>query len=47
MGESAQPRKRTLLIGAGEPAIADDIRDQDRRELPGLAHGQRLSAARN
>ena len=35
--QSAQPRERALLIGAGEPAIADDIRNQDRRELSGVA----------
>ena len=32
-----QPRQRAILVRAGEPAIADDIGDQDRREFPGLA----------
>ena len=36
--QAPQTRERSLLVGAGEPAVADDVRDQDRRELPGLAH---------
>ena len=38
---AAQPseaRKGPILVGTGEPAITDDIRNQDRRELSGLAH---------
>ena len=38
---AAQPpeaRKRAILVRASEPAIADDIGNQDRRELSGLAH---------
>jgi hypothetical protein len=27
------PRERALFVGAGEPALADDIRDQDRRKF--------------
>jgi hypothetical protein len=34
-----QARKGPILVCAGEPAITDDIRNQDRRELSGLAHG--------
>ena len=34
-----QPRQRAILVGAGEPAVADDIGDQDRRELPRFRHG--------
>ena len=34
-----QPRERALLVGAGEPAIADHVSDQNRRNLPGFAHG--------
>jgi hypothetical protein len=30
-------RKGPVLVGAGEPAITDDIRNQDRGELSGLA----------
>jgi hypothetical protein len=36
--EPPQARERPILVGAGEPAIPDDIRNQDRRELSGLAH---------
>src|SRR3984957_5913013 len=39
---AAQPpeaRQGAILVRARERAIADDIRDQDRRNLPGLAHG--------
>ena len=34
-----QPRQRAILVRAGEPAIADDIGDQDRRDLPRFGHG--------
>jgi hypothetical protein len=37
-----QPRKRTLLVGAGELAIAGDVGHQNRRQFPGLAHGAPL-----
>jgi hypothetical protein len=30
-------RKRAVRIGSGKPATSDDIRNQDRREFPGLA----------
>jgi hypothetical protein len=36
---AAQPpdaRQRALLVNAGEPAVADNIRDQDGRELAGI-----------
>ena len=36
---------RKHLVGASKPAVADDIGDQDRRELPGLAQ-LRLSWAK-
>ena len=36
--QTPQARKGPILVGAGEPAITDDIRNQDRRELSGLAH---------
>jgi hypothetical protein len=48
VGEIPVDRQRTLTlgdplgsavaVGAGEPAKSDDISDQDRRKLPGLAH---------
>ncbi len=34
-----EPRERSLLVGAGEPAVADDIGDQDRSDLPRFRHG--------
>ena len=33
-----QAREDAILVRACEPAVADDIRDQDRRKLSGLAH---------
>ena len=36
--QAPKARQRAVLVGAGEPAVADDIRDQDGRELSGLAH---------
>ena len=38
----AQPRQRSLLVGAGEPAVTDDIGDEDRSDLPRFRHGERL-----
>ena len=37
--QAPQARKRPLLVGAGEPTVSDDIRNQNRRELPGFRHG--------
>jgi hypothetical protein len=34
-----KPRQNAILVRSREPAIADDIRDQNRRNFPGLAHG--------
>ena len=34
-----EPRQNAILVRSREPAVADDIRDQDRRDLPGLADG--------
>ncbi len=39
--------ERMVLVRACEPATADHVRDQDRRDFPGLAHGapsERLAA---
>ena len=33
-----QPRQDAILVRAGEPAVADHIRDQDRRDFSGLTH---------
>ena len=34
-----QPRQRAILVRAREPAVADHVRDQDRRDFPGFRHG--------
>ena len=34
-----EPRQNAILVRSREPAIADNIRNQNRRNLPGLAHG--------
>jgi hypothetical protein len=36
--QRAKSGERAILVRAGEPAVANDIRDQDRRDFPGLAH---------
>ena len=36
--QTSQTRKGAILVRASEPAISDDVRDQDRRKLSGLAH---------
>ena len=33
-----QPRQRAILVRAGEPAVADHVGGQDRRELAGFTH---------
>ena len=40
--QRAQPRQRSLLVGAGEPAVANNIGDQDRSDLPRFRHWRRL-----
>ena len=37
--QAPKPRQGAVLIGAGEPAVADHIGDQDRSDLARLAHG--------
>ena len=36
--QGAQPREGAILVGAGEPAVADDVRRQDRRNFARFAH---------
>ena len=36
--QAAKTRKRPVFVGPGEPRIADDVRDHNRRELSRLAH---------
>ena len=45
--QATQARERPLLVSAGEPAVADDVRDQDRLELAHLAHCVSPLAQRN
>jgi hypothetical protein len=37
--QRAQARQSSIFVGASEPAIADHIRHQNRRNFPGFAHG--------
>src|ERR1700733_15058644 len=39
VAQRAQPREGSLLVGAGEPTVADNIGDQDRSDLPRFRHG--------
>jgi hypothetical protein len=41
-----QARERAILVGAREAAVADDIGDQNRRELAGLGHDSGIPALR-
>ena len=41
-----EPRQGAILVGAGEPAVADHIGDQDCRNFPGLAHSSGSPALR-
>jgi hypothetical protein len=34
-----QPRQGTILVRCGEPALTDDIGDQDRSDRPRFRHG--------
>ena len=43
--ETPKARKRPVLVGAGEPAVTDDIRDQNRRKLSRLGHCAALRQA--
>jgi hypothetical protein len=45
--EPPKARERAILIRSREPAAADDIGDQDRRNFPGLAHGARSRVMQN
>ena len=41
-----EPRQGAILVRAGEPAVADHIRDQNRRDFSGLAHSSGSPALR-
>jgi hypothetical protein len=47
MRTAPEPRQCTILVRAGEPAMADDIRDQDCRDSPGSRHGASSCAMHN
>src|ERR1700689_3342192 len=38
--QRAQPRQSSVLVRAREPAVADDVRHQDRSNLPVFGHGE-------
>jgi hypothetical protein len=40
------PRQDAILVGAGQAAESDHVRNQDRRNLPYLAHDPRLCRPR-
>ena len=37
--QRSESRQGAILVRSREPAIADNVRDQDRCNFPGLAHG--------
>jgi hypothetical protein len=37
--QRAEAPQDPFLVGTGEPAVADDVRDHDRRDLPLFRHG--------
>ena len=37
--QRAQSRQGSIFVRASQPAITDHIRDQNRRNFPGFAHG--------
>ena len=39
VAQPPQPRQRAIFIRSSQPAVADNIGDQDRCNFPGLAHG--------
>jgi hypothetical protein len=39
VAQEPEARECALLVGAGEPAVADDVRNQDRRDLSRFRHG--------
>jgi hypothetical protein len=44
--EPPKARERAILVRSREPAVADHIGDQDRRNFPGLAHPSGIPALR-
>ena len=34
----SEPSENAIFVRSSEPAVADDVRHEDRRQLPGFAH---------
>jgi hypothetical protein len=45
--QGPQPRDRSLLVSTGEPAISDDIGDQDTRHLSPAMFRRQFAASGN
>jgi hypothetical protein len=45
--QTPKTRQRPILVGASQPAVSDYVGNQNRRELPGLAHGAIAEAGRS
>src|SRR5271157_1896477 len=45
--QAPEPRQGAILVRAGEPAVADDVRDQNRSDFPGSRHRAPSRAAQN
>ena len=39
VAQAPEARECALLVGAGKPAVADNVRNQDRRDLSRFRHG--------
>jgi hypothetical protein len=42
-----EPCEHAIFVSASKPGVADDVADQDRRELAGLAHGATAEAGKS
>ena len=45
--QGPEPSENSIFVRARKPGVADDVGHQDRRELPGLAHGVSAEVARS
>jgi hypothetical protein len=45
--QAPKPRQGPIFVRAGKPAVADDVRYQDRRDLPSSRHGAPSYAMQN
>ena len=39
VAQPSKPRQRAIVVRSREPAVADDVCDQNRRDFPGSRHG--------